>query len=167
MNEPYVYICNSRINSKLLDCHLVAFAIAAFSGSSVHRVRKILNLRLFSDENGKSWTKSVMDLNYEVLCVSQFTLQCVLKGNKPDFHAAMPTELAQAFYNAILENMRSSYKPELIKGERGSLDRLLAFFYFPVLPLEFCFFGGWRGGTGWDGMWGGGWEGGSCVSSVP
>lgn len=57
-----------------------------------------------------------MDLDYEVLCVSQFTLQCILKGNKPDFHMAMPAELAQPFYNNILENMRSIYKPEHIKG---------------------------------------------------
>lgn len=92
-------------------------------------VRKILNLRLFADENDKAWSKSVMDLNYEVLCVSQFTLQCILKGNKPDFHGAMPSELAQPFYDSILEDMRSSYKPELIKGEWGddwrrSLERL-------------------------------------------
>lgn len=96
------------------------------------RVRKILNLRLFPDENDKAWSKSVMDLNYEVLCVSQFTLQCVLKGNKPDFHLAMPSELAQPFYDSIVENMRSSYKPELIKGEwrsdsPRSSDPLLAF----------------------------------------
>lgn len=80
-------------------------------------MRKILNLRLFPDENDKAWSKSVMDLNYEVLCVSQFTLQCILKGNKPDFHLAMPSELAQPFYDSILEDLRSSYKPELIKGE--------------------------------------------------
>jgi len=81
------------------------------------RVRKILNLRLFEDESGRAWAKSVMDRDFEVLCVSQFTLQCVLKGNKPDFHTAMPAELALPFYGSILENMRSSYKPELIKGE--------------------------------------------------
>lgn len=57
-----------------------------------------------------------MDLDYEVLCVSQFTLQCILKGNKPDFHTAMPAELAHPFYNNILENMRSIYKPEHMKG---------------------------------------------------
>lgn len=85
----------------------------------VFRIRKILHLRLFADENGRAWSKSVMDLDYEVLCVSQFTLQCVLKGNKPDFHLAMPAELAQPFYNSILENMRSVYKPELIKGGRN------------------------------------------------
>ena len=57
-----------------------------------------------------------MDRDFELLCVSQFTLQCILKGNKPDFHLAMPAELAQPFYNSILESMRSAYKPELIKG---------------------------------------------------
>ena len=83
---------------------------------SLFRVRKILNLRLFDDENGRAWSKSVMDREFEVLCVSQFTLQCILKANKPDFHAAMPAELAQPFYNSLLENMRCAYKSELIKG---------------------------------------------------
>ncbi|KAM3622937.1 uncharacterized protein V6R79_005059 [Siganus canaliculatus] len=84
-------------------------------------VRKILNLRLFDDENGRAWSKSVMDRDFEVLCVSQFTLQCILKGNKPDFHTAMPAELSQPFYNSILENLRTTYKPELIKdGKFGA-----------------------------------------------
>lgn len=95
------------------DCCSYRF-LAAFP--RVFRVHKILNLRLFKDENGRAWSKSVMDMDFEVLCVSQFTLQYILKGNKPDFHAAMPAELAQPFYNSILENMRSAYKPELIKG---------------------------------------------------
>lgn len=85
-----------------------------------HRVRKILNLRVFEDESGKHWSKSVMDKEYEVLCVSQFTLQCVLKGNKPDFHLAMPTEQAESFYNSFLDQLRKSYRPELIRGRRGS-----------------------------------------------
>lgn len=90
-------------------------------GSSHHyfypcRVRKILNLRVFEDESGKHWSKSVMDKQYEVLCVSQFTLQCVLKGNKPDFHLAMPSEQAEGFYNSFLEKLRKTYRPELVKG---------------------------------------------------
>ena len=71
---------------------------------------------MFEDDNGRAWSRSVMDRDYEVLCVSQFTLQCILKGNKPDFHSAMPAELAQPFYNHMLETMRTAYKPELIKG---------------------------------------------------
>ena len=88
------------------------------------RVRKILNLRVFEDESGKHWSKSVMDKQYEVLCISQFTLQCVLKGNKPDFHLAMPTEQAESFYNSFLEQLRKTYRPELIKGrQKGELPK--------------------------------------------
>lgn len=94
----------------MLQCCLSTFSLFAL------RVRKILNLRLFEDENGRAWAKSVVERDLEVLCVSQFTLQCILKGNKPDFHSAMPAELAQPFYNSILESMRGAYKPELIKG---------------------------------------------------
>ncbi|KAF5902934.1 D-tyrosyl-tRNA(Tyr) deacylase 1-like, partial [Clarias magur] len=84
-------------------------------------VRKILNLRLFEDENGCAWKHSVMDKGLEVLCVSQFTLQCILKGNKPDFHLAMTADFAQPFYNNILEQLRIAYKPELIKdGQFGT-----------------------------------------------
>lgn len=57
-----------------------------------------------------------MDKQYEVLCISQFTLQCVLKGNKPDFHLAMPSEQAEGFYNGFLEQLRKAYRPELVKG---------------------------------------------------
>lgn len=42
--------------------------------------RKILNLRLWPDEQGKPWNKSVKDMGYEVLLVSQFTLYTTLKG---------------------------------------------------------------------------------------
>ncbi|KAF3851856.1 hypothetical protein F7725_005211 [Dissostichus mawsoni] len=87
-------------------CVLLGISVEDTQKDVDYLVRKILNMRLFEDENGRAWSKSVMDRDFE----------CVLKGNKPDFHAAMPAELAQPFYNSILENMRSSYKPELIKG---------------------------------------------------
>ncbi|CAG06167.1 unnamed protein product, partial [Tetraodon nigroviridis] len=102
-------------------CVLLGISAEDTQSDADYMIRKILNLRLFADENGRAWSKSVMDLDYEVLCVSQFTLQCMLKGNKPDFHAAMPAELAQPFYSHILENMRSIYKPEHIKdGKFGA-----------------------------------------------
>uniref|UniRef100_A0A1A8R9I2 D-aminoacyl-tRNA deacylase n=2 Tax=Nothobranchius TaxID=28779 RepID=A0A1A8R9I2_9TELE len=96
-------------------CVLLGISVDDTQKDAEYMVRKILNLRLFDDENGRAWSKSVMERGFEVLCVSQFTLQYILKGNKPDFHAAMPAELAQPFYCSILENMRTSYKPEMIK----------------------------------------------------
>uniref|UniRef100_A0A2K5IQY5 D-aminoacyl-tRNA deacylase n=1 Tax=Colobus angolensis palliatus TaxID=336983 RepID=A0A2K5IQY5_COLAP len=60
-------------------------------------------------------TQKELEHMYEILCVSQFTPQCVLKGNKPDFHIAMPTEQAEGFYNRFLEQLRKTYRPGLIK----------------------------------------------------
>lgn len=102
-------------------CVLLGISMEDTQKELEHMVRKILNLRVFEDESGKHWSKSVMDKEYEVLCVSQFTLQCVLKGNKPDFHLAMPTEQAESFYNSFLEQLRKSYRPELIRdGKFGA-----------------------------------------------
>ena len=44
-------------HADLLNCHF--------------RVRKILNLRIFDDDDGKRWMKSVTDKQFEILCVSQ------------------------------------------------------------------------------------------------
>ncbi|XP_035255898.1 D-aminoacyl-tRNA deacylase 1 [Anguilla anguilla] len=102
-------------------CVLLGISLEDTQKDVDYMVRKILNLRLFEDENGRAWSRSVMDRGLEVLCVSQFTLQCILKGNKPDFHAAMPAELAQPFYYSMLEHMRTAYQPELIKdGQFGA-----------------------------------------------
>ncbi|XP_060775128.1 D-aminoacyl-tRNA deacylase 1 isoform X2 [Neoarius graeffei] len=102
-------------------CVLVGISTEDTQKDADYIVRKVLNLRLFEDENGCAWKHSVMDKGFEVLCVSQFTLQCCLKGNKPDFHSAMPADFAQPFYNSILEQLRTAYKPELIKdGQFGA-----------------------------------------------
>ncbi|XP_037867899.1 D-aminoacyl-tRNA deacylase 1 isoform X2 [Bombyx mori] len=37
-------------------------------------VRKILSIKLFDDESSKRWKKTVVDKQFEILCVSQFTL---------------------------------------------------------------------------------------------
>ncbi|XP_019399392.1 PREDICTED: D-tyrosyl-tRNA(Tyr) deacylase 1 [Crocodylus porosus] len=102
-------------------CVLLGISLEDTQRELEHMVRKILNLRVFEDESGKHWSKSVMDKQFEVLCVSQFTLQCILKGNKPDYHMAMPSEQAEPFYNNFLEQLRKAYKPELIKdGKFGA-----------------------------------------------
>lgn len=48
--------------------------------------------------------------------VSQFTLYGMLKGNKPDFHVAMPPERAKPFYASVVERFGKSYCPDAIKG---------------------------------------------------
>ncbi len=67
---------------------------------------KILKLRIFSDENGKM-NRSVRDVNGEVLVVSQFTLLANCRhGNRPDFLASAPPELANSLYEAFKTYIR-------------------------------------------------------------
>lgn len=84
--------------------------------------RKLLSIRLFDDDTGKRWQKSVKDLNLEMLCVSQFTLYNRLKGNKPDFHLAMSGTDAQNMYNSLLQQLQKQHAADKIKGEMTIVD---------------------------------------------
>ncbi|KAK3431280.1 hypothetical protein EUGRSUZ_E02654 [Eucalyptus grandis] len=78
--------------------------------------RKVLNMRLFTNEStGRGWDQNVMQKNYGVLLVSQFTLYGILKGNKPDFHVAMPPQKAKPFYESLVERFRKAYSPDAVK----------------------------------------------------
>ncbi|XP_052202803.1 uncharacterized protein LOC127808338 isoform X1 [Diospyros lotus] len=78
--------------------------------------RKVLNMRLFPNEKtGKNWDQNVMQRNYSVLLVSQFTLYGILKGNKPDFHVAMSPDRAKPFYASLVDKFRTSYNPNAVK----------------------------------------------------
>lgn len=88
--------------------------------------RKVLNMRLFTNgSTGRGWDQNVMQRNYEVLLVSQFTLYGVLKGNKPDFHVAMPPQKAKPFYESLVDKFRKAYRPDAIKdGVFGAMMKV-------------------------------------------
>lgn len=53
--------------------------------------------------------------------MSQFTLYGILKGNKPDFHVAMPPAKAKPFYASLVEKFQKSYKTDSVKGNMSML----------------------------------------------
>ena len=74
-------------------------------------VRKIVQMRIFEDEEGKL-NRSIQDIGGEILSVSQFTLYAdTKKGNRPSFSKAAPGDVAIEMFdqfNALLRETEIS-----------------------------------------------------------
>ena len=71
---------------------------------------KLINLRIFSDENGKI-NLSLTDVGGDLLIVSQFTLYAdCRKGNRPNFIQAGKPDEAERLYNYFADYCRSKGK---------------------------------------------------------
>ena len=82
-------------------------------------LKKLLGLRIFEDENGKT-NLSLKDVSGELLLVSQFTLYAnCKKGNRPSFIEAGKPDMANEMYEYIIEKCRESVD-EVQTGEFGA-----------------------------------------------
>lgn len=85
-------------------------------GDDIHDIEylvdKIINLRIFDDENGVM-NKSVLDVNGSILSVSQFTLYAdTLKGRRPSYVNALKNVEAKPLYDLFNEKLREKIKVE-------------------------------------------------------
>ena len=82
-------------------------------------VRKMIGLRIFSDENGKI-NKSLKDVDGQLLLISQFTLYADCRhGNRPGFTDAGDPEKAKELYEYMIDSCRREI-PVVEQGEFGA-----------------------------------------------
>ena len=83
-------------------------------------VKKISNLRIFSDKNAKM-NNSVIDVNGEIIIVSQFTLHAkTKKGNRPSFITAAKPDIAIPLYEEFILKLKSETGLNVYSGEFGA-----------------------------------------------
>ena len=74
-------------------------------------VRKIVQMRIFEDEEGKL-NRSIQDIGGEILSVSQFTLYAeTKKGNRPSFSKAAPGDVAIEMFEQFNGLLRETGVP--------------------------------------------------------
>ena len=82
--------------------------------------KKVIGLRVFDDENGVM-NKSIMDINGEILIVSQFTLMAsTKKGNRPSYIRAAGHETAIPLYEYFCSEVSKALGKEVGTGEFGA-----------------------------------------------
>ena len=83
-------------------------------------VKKVIALRIFDDEMGVM-NRSIMDVNGEILVVSQFTLMASYKkGNRPSWIHAAPHELSIPLYNRFCDALSEAMGKPVGTGEFGA-----------------------------------------------
>jgi D-tyrosyl-tRNA(Tyr) deacylase len=83
-------------------------------------VKKIVNLRIFSDENG-IMNRSALETDRAILCVSQFTLHAsTKKGNRPSYIKAAKPDFAIPLYNAFCSELSNALGKKIQTGEFGA-----------------------------------------------
>ena len=106
----------SSINKGLMV--LVGFTHTDTEKEIDYLVNKVINLRVFEDENG-IMNKSVLDEKGEILCISQFTLYGdASKGNRPSYINAMNGENAVKLYDLFCEKLNNGVQTK--KGVFGA-----------------------------------------------
>jgi len=83
--------------------------------------RKVVNLRIFDDENGVM-NRSLIDTDGDILLVSQFTLHAsTKKGNRPSYIKAAKPEIAIPIYEKFHKHMERDLGKHIETGEFGAM----------------------------------------------
>jgi D-aminoacyl-tRNA deacylase len=88
---------------------LVGFTINDKEENIDYLVDKVINLRIFDDESGVM-NKSLLDINGEILSISQFTLYAdARKGRRPSYDLALKSEESKLLYELFNKKLKDKH----------------------------------------------------------
>ncbi len=105
---------NNKVTGKIAKglVLLIGFTYNDTEKDIDYMVKKVLNLRIFDDENG-IMNKSVLEIKGQVLSISQFTLYAdSKKGNRPSYIKALKSAEAKKLYDLFNDKLKKQIKVE-------------------------------------------------------
>jgi len=110
---------NSAVVSSIGSGVVALVGLCAGDGEaeSKYCAKKLCAAKLWANEAGKGWRKSVKQMEFEVLLVSQFTLYGDITNKKhtPDFKLSMKTEQAHEAYESFKAHVSAEYDARQVK----------------------------------------------------
>lgn len=118
---------NKKIKSSIKNGLLILVGINKDDGKSDidWLVNKIVNLRIFNDDQGVM-NKSIIDINGDMIIVSQFTLCAkTKKGNRPSYIDAAKPDVSVPIYESFVLEMEKILGREVQTGKFGANMQIL------------------------------------------
>ncbi len=106
INQGFMVLCGFEESDTIEDMNYTA--------------KKIVNLRVFNDENDVM-NLSIKDIDGDILLISQFTLFAqIKKGNRPSYIAAAKPEIANPMYQQFISILTQEFNKPIYTGEFGA-----------------------------------------------
>ena len=115
-------VIDGNVNGEIGKGFMILVGIEEADGAEdiAWLTKKIVNLRVFDDENGVM-NRSIMDTGGDILLISQFTLHALTaKGNRPSYIKAAKPEISVPLYEAFIKSLEEAMGKKIATGIFGA-----------------------------------------------
>ena len=115
-------IIEGKVNGEIGNGFMILVGIEEADGAEdiAWLTKKIVNLRVFDDENGVM-NRSILDAGGDILLISQFTLHALTaKGNRPSYIKAAKPDISIPIYEAFIKSLEEAMGKKIATGIFGA-----------------------------------------------
>jgi D-tyrosyl-tRNA(Tyr) deacylase len=115
-------VIEGNINGEIGQGFMILVGIEEADGAEdiAWLTKKIVNLRVFDDQNGVM-NRSILDAGGDILLISQFTLHALTaKGNRPSYIRAAKPDISIPLYEAFIKSLEEAMGKKIATGIFGA-----------------------------------------------
>lgn len=115
-------VIEGNVNGEIEQGFMILVGIEEADGAEdiAWLTKKIVNLRVFDDENGVM-NRSIMDAGGDILLISQFTLHAMTaKGNRPSYIKAAKPDISIPLYESFIKSLEEAMGKKIATGIFGA-----------------------------------------------